>query len=122
LERGCTPSKERGLRCNRCEGKGIADDYDEDASGDCSRCCGTGWYREAGKLEFIVFRFRIADQVYCWHQPRELVKWPVELTDEAEAWQTEQEEKPLNMNQRKFADAKALVRFVIEKHNIERMN
>src|SRR5262249_10502915 len=50
-----------GQTCHRCNGTGQADGYDDEDYGDddggCSRCGGSGWWREPDKLVYVVFRF-----------------------------------------------------------------
>lgn len=43
----------------------------------CEKCDGTGIYRE---FDLYYFKFDIGGQVYVWHQPADLVTWPVTLT------------------------------------------
>jgi hypothetical protein len=65
---------------------------------------------------YIAFRFQIQGKSYAWHQPTFLVTWPIveaESIDRGQ-WEPEQE-KPLNLSPRKFAEAKALVRYVLER-------
>jgi hypothetical protein len=97
----------RGLRCDDCGGSGGR------GAEECDSCEGSGWYQEPGPLEFLVFRFVIDGRPYCWHQPRELVYWPVELSAPGESWENVPEEKPLEMAPSKFAQAKALIAFVL---------
>jgi hypothetical protein len=80
----------------------------------CRRCEGTGWYRRPGTDVFVVFHFQVEGQFYCWHQPVEWVDWPYEVTAEAQPWSNVQEEKPIVIPARKFANAKALIRFVVD--------
>lgn len=43
----------------------------------CEKCDGTGIYRET---TLYYFKFDVGDRFYVWHQPAELVTWPVTLT------------------------------------------
>ncbi len=43
----------------------------------CEKCDGTGIYRET---TLYYFKFDLGDRFYVWHQPAELVTWPVTLT------------------------------------------
>jgi hypothetical protein len=83
----------------------------------CERCEGTGVYTAMTRLQtYIAFRFQIQGKSYAWHQPTFLVTWPIveaESIDRGQ-WEPEQE-KPLNLSPRKFAEAKALVRYVLER-------
>jgi hypothetical protein len=111
-----------GLKCNRCGGAGGYEDdefdefdqFEEDEG--CRKCFGTGWYRPPTTLEFIAFRFEVGGKRYSWHQPRELVNWPVELTEGVDAWELEDVEKPLSMSRERFAEAKELIRFVLAQY------
>jgi hypothetical protein len=87
---------------------------DEWAYETCRKCSGTGWYRLPWQEVFIVFCFAINGETYSWHQPEDLVTWKYELTADSEPWQPEPQEKPVALRPGKFADAKALVRYVIE--------
>jgi hypothetical protein len=111
-----------GLSCNKCSGTGEIDDWNEykyddfcAENGTCSRCDGTGWYRGPDCLEFVAFRFSISGQWYSWHQPKDLVSWPYAITCKAEDWEPERDAKPIDMPKCKFSEAKALIRFVLEK-------
>jgi hypothetical protein len=81
---------------------------------DCERCDGTGWYVLPGPQEFIAFRFEVGGTPFAWHQPRELVDWPVELRDDAEPWEPEGGAKPVALPAREFAAAKDLLQFVLD--------
>jgi hypothetical protein len=84
----------------------------------CGRCGGSGWYQQPGTRVFIAFRFTIGDQTYSWHQPGELVTWPVIHTGgESSDWLPDGPEKPVELPSRKFAEAKALIAFVIDRHS-----
>ncbi len=92
--------------CYGCDGLG------------CERCRYTGEYRQSrAPLVYIAFRFEIEGQKFAWHQPQALVTWPVTLTPlpagEAPTWEPEGE-KPVALSSGQFADAKALVRYVLE--------
>jgi len=92
-----------GLVCWGCDGYG------------CERCDDTGFYRRPDELVYIAFRFRIGERLFSWHQPDRLVDWPVVYTAAGEVWNHDpNEEKPVELKPREFADAKALVRFVLE--------
>lgn len=43
----------------------------------CEKCDGTGIYRET---TLYYFKFDLGDQFYVWHQPAELVTWPIAFT------------------------------------------
>jgi hypothetical protein len=60
--------------CWDCEGTGT----DPDWGGDCEKCRGTGVYRES---RLYAFAFRIGRRTFKWHQPADLVTWPVTLTE-----------------------------------------
>jgi hypothetical protein len=100
--------------CFGCGGSGIWESWYTDAAGECRRCDGTGIYREAHDLIFVVFRFQIGGKAYSWHQPADLVKFAPQFTSEPRRNDLEKEERSLSMNRRTFADAKRLVRYVVE--------
>lgn len=94
-----------GKLCWECEGVG------------CGCCRYTGYYRKPDKLFYYSFRLTIDAVEYAWHQPRNLVKWRVVLPASAkpEPWAQEpKEEKPVDLSPGEFADAKAVIRYIIE--------
>jgi hypothetical protein len=121
------------LPCRRCNGSGQAaddgriyfgrhgrdvwqDSFDEDlAAGGCSRCDGTGWYRPPCRQKYVAFRFTIQGRTYGWHQPADQVRWPYKVTAAAVSWQPEEKETPISLPSAKFADAKALIQFVLDR-------
>jgi len=62
------------FECWDCGGTGD-DGWSE---GSCSKCDGTGVYREYRLIRFV---FQYKGQRYVWHQPSQYVDWPVEFTD-----------------------------------------
>lgn len=50
----------------------------------CEKCRNTGVYRS---IDLFFFVFNIGGQIYQWHQPRELVTWPIELGGEAASYE-----------------------------------
>jgi len=93
------------------------DGFDCDDVGGCARCNYTGIYRTLPELRvrFVAFRFEIIGCAYTWHQPDEMVTWnysSVPRYEDANDWQPDAE-KPLEMSPRKFARAKALIRWVL---------
>jgi hypothetical protein len=66
-------------------------------------------------LDYIAFRFMIDGRSFCWHQPKYLVTWPVELSSNGSSvWVPENREKPISLSTRLFEFAKALIMYVIE--------
>jgi hypothetical protein len=93
-----------GLICWGCNGEG------------CDRCDSTGFYRDPDTLHFVLFRFEINGHPFSWHQPEYLVTWPVTFTaEEEQSYVPDTGEKPLSMDVTSFADAKALIKFVLER-------
>lgn len=91
--------------------------FDCDDVGGCARCHYTGIYRRLPELRvrFVAFRFEIIGRRYTWHQPAETVAWNYSSApkyEDANDWQPDAE-KPLEMPPRKFARAKALIRWVL---------
>jgi hypothetical protein len=86
--------------------------------GGCERCDFTGIYREYPErdLVYVVLRFGIKDKAYTWHQPADNVSWELppapRLIDDG-LWK-EGSIKPVDLKPQKFAEAKALVRFVCD--------
>ena len=96
--------------CRECMGTSpryTGDDY-------CDRCANTGEYLPAKTLRFYVFKFAIG-RGYTWHQPDNLVKFPVDVTREPEAWSGIEREKPLGMARSQLGAAKGLLRWVMDK-------
>ena len=60
---------------------------------------GSGWYLLPKTKQYVAFRF---------------VDWPWTPTSSENTWEPESNEKFVDLDPRKFADAKALVRFVAE--------
>ena len=104
-----------GKECWSCGGSVRSyEDLDNDGNDFCQRCCGTGWFRAPSQRTFLALRFQISDTTFSWHQPAELVTWPIKLTtDAAVEFTPDVEEKAILLSARKFAESKALLRFVI---------
>lgn len=88
----------------------------------CDRC-DEGVYRRFSTrtLEFAVLQFKFNEQ-YTWHQPKESITFEYEalapkLEESGDDWASERE-KPIELKKAKFAEAKALVRWVISTHNL----
>jgi hypothetical protein len=118
---GCIEHRVPGKQCYRCDGTGYGEDgydsnnedeYDDNYGGGCRRCGGSGWYHRPTVL--MLFRFEIDGKKYAWHMPEGKVDFRYETTCEPADWQNEAEEKPLNLAPSRFAEAKALVRWVIQ--------
>jgi hypothetical protein len=77
----------------------------------CEHCGGTGIYKT---LTFVCFRFLVDEKYYCWHQPDYLVKFEFATTALESAYDLPTEEKPVSLAPYKFADAKRLIKWVIE--------
>ena len=58
------------LNCWECGGSGD----DGHGAGTCWKCGGTGIYRQH---LLYAFRFDVNGRTYTWHQPKDLVTWPV---------------------------------------------
>lgn len=59
------------LACRACRGRG------EFYSGICQRCWGTGVRRKINLYEFV---FRFGGREFIWHQPEDMILYPVTLT------------------------------------------
>jgi len=84
--------------------------YDEE----CYRCKGTGIYRPAKTLTWFVFYFVISDQYFVWHQPQNLVKYSINLTDDFDTDINDTEVKPIEIPKKKLTESKALVKWFLE--------
>jgi hypothetical protein len=85
-----------------------------DEYGVCTKCGRADGDDGAGRETLVAFRFVVEGKAYCWHQPEDLVMWDYEVTDAAEAWQGERDEKPVALPARQFAQARALIAFVVD--------
>jgi hypothetical protein len=101
-----------GIRCRACGG--WASDGDASDEEECQSCSGTGWWRSPDSGRYLVFDFSIRGKRFSWHQPSDLVTWPVTVTGVGQEWRPDPEPKPVGMRSSKFADAKALLRFVLD--------
>lgn len=94
--------------CPHCKGKRkVFEAYEDDGSGRCLKCSGTGVYHT---ISYYVFHFCLEDQSFTWHQPQKDVDYPVETTEVSDINQTEV--KPLEIPKAKLTQAKALVRWI----------
>jgi len=59
------------FECWNCGGTGHDGWEDDDV---CWKCGGTGIYRQYLLYQFV---FRVHDRTFIWHQPADLVDWPV---------------------------------------------
>lgn len=81
----------------------------------CNHCDGSGVWKPARTLEFWCFRFEVEKKTYCWHQPKASVQFqPIESVPPQE-WEGLAGEKPIILPRRKFALAKELLRWVIDR-------
>jgi hypothetical protein len=116
--------------CWSCGGTGIwasehsdddwdGDDWDgddwDDTDEDCRKCKGTGIYRKPKALAFLCFRFAIGEKTFCWHQPKKSVSFVYKVTAAECSFALTDEEKPISLDRRKFAEAKHLLMWVIER-------
>ena len=111
LHRKLLPAK----MCYTCDGSGI-DEWD---GRDCCNCGGTGEYLPEKLLQWYVFRFSVGAKYYTWHQPKELITCPVQLT-EFESEINETIIKPVLLKKSKFSEAKALIEWVVAGYKKEK--
>lgn len=90
----------RTLYCNKCDGDG------------CERCS-DGVYKVVGGNPFWALRYRVSGVVFSWHQPEHLAPWASPI-GEPQVHQVLAEEKPIDLNPKKFAEAKALLAWVTD--------
>lgn len=84
---------------------------------DCDRCDGCGIYLAEKRLKFYCFRIALG-RGYTWHQPDNLVKFPVETTREPADWSGVERDKPLGMPRSALGAAKDLVRWVVDQARV----
>ena len=94
--------------CFGCDGTGKASVQQA-----CEKCYGTGEYHAAKTLIFVVFRFLVGKQHFCWHQPKEIVDFQYQTT-ESSSVMTDVEAKPVDIPRHKMKEAKELVQFAID--------
>ena len=96
--------------CRECAGDG---EY-------CDHCGGSGQWRPARTLQFWCFQFCIDRVVYCWHQPANSIDFrPVETVPPQDWTGGFPVEKPVLLAPGKFALAKDLLRWVIDRASDE---
>jgi len=93
-------------------GRDFQNGYKKEACS-CHRCNGTGIFRPALEDRYIVMSFVVEGRRYTWHQPEELIDYPVQLTDE-DLPMSETTARPLGIPRRELTRCKALVRWVID--------
>lgn len=93
-------SPKKVLICNLCQGDG------------CYRC-EDGVYRTVGGNAYWALRFRVDGRMFAWHQPTHLAEWAFAV-GEADPHEVRREEKPVDMPAKRFAEAKALIAWVVE--------
>lgn len=102
------------LECNHCDGTGICErnNCKYGCATVCELCHGEGkWFPP----ERFCFRFEIGNQRYTWHQSEESVSFKPVLSEPPVDWDGIIEEKPINLHPRRFAEAKSLLRWVLDK-------
>lgn len=88
--------------CVRCDGLG------------CDRCEDTGVYQEAREVRSYVFTFTIGSDRYTWVEPDFAIDFTPRVEESrVDSGPTRQLETALDLPARKFAEAKALVRYAI---------
>ena len=94
--------------CYGCDGTG-EDEY----CGACMRCGGTGVFAPPKRLRFIVFRFRVNGEHYCWHQPDNLVRFPIVTTQEPAEFTLTIQEKPVSLPSEAVGEALEFIEWVM---------
>lgn len=92
--------------CYRCEGEGVLW-----SGNSCPKCNGTGIYRTQTR-SYWAFRFVVDGCGYAWHQPEHLAGWAHPIGEQKQH-DVESEEKPVAPPSARFAEAKALVAWVL---------
>jgi len=95
--------------CWSCGGTGI-----RDSGNDCNRCEGTGIYREAQDIIYVLLQFNINGTKYSWHQPGRLIDFDVTYTA-PNADMPDIGVKPLEIPESQLSEASWLVKWVVEK-------
>jgi hypothetical protein len=92
--------------CWNCDGTGLH--WSGEA---CRKCGGTGVYRTKTR-GYWAFRFLVDGREFAWHQPERLAPWAKPLGEQTQH-EVEIEEKPVALKAAKFAEAKALIAWVL---------
>lgn len=71
------------LECWACEGTGRNDPWDTSVQPSCWKCGGTGVYRV---VTLYRFTFDVRGMRWTWHQPCDLVGWPVDVRGTRWIW------------------------------------
>lgn len=114
--------------CRACGLRGIMDDewelddeidaWEQDIQ--CWKCDDTGIIRN--ERTFYCFRFEVKGNAFVWHQPKQsLTAFTPKVTDPPKEWGGVVEEKPLTLPKAKLAEAKALVRWVIDEATLPKV-
>ncbi|MGJ5813700.1 hypothetical protein [Paludibaculum fermentans] len=93
--------------CWMCDGVETEHDYP------CYRCKGSGVVAPAKKLIFIMFKFAIGGKTYCWHQPRDLVRFTYSTTRSTETFELTHEEKEVSLPLTELSMAMELVQWTL---------
>lgn len=94
--------------CFGCDGTGQDEDF-----GNCMRCGGTGVFAPPKRLQFVIFRFQVEGKHYCWHQPYNLVRFPIVTTREPAEFSLTAEKKPVSLPFASVGEALELIEWVI---------
>lgn len=85
--------------CWSCDGSGFHYSGEE-----CWKCSGTGIYQSGGDYVYVVFRFKVGDKIYTWHQPKARVTFEYKVTaDEKEMPDLNHQATDLTMMEIKMA-------------------
>ena len=106
--------------CWSCNGTGLWHSWDYNIEDDCRKCDGTGIYLPETTLAFVVFRFVVGEKSYCWHQPRETVRFEFRTTAEPSEYKLPGEERPVSLTARQRTEAKHLIEWVLRQGSAEK--
>lgn len=96
------------VECWNCDGSGeVYSDFC------CQPCAGTGIFKPSKIIEYYVLRFHVDGQNYTWHQPKEQVNYPIELTNTETTEINDIEIKEVFLNKSKFSQTKKLINWTI---------
>jgi hypothetical protein len=94
--------------CFGCDGTGK-----DEGCGACMRCGGTGVFSPPKRLRFIIFRFWVNGDTYCWHQPDKLVRFPIVTTQDPVEFTLTFQEKPVSLPSESVGEALEFIEWVM---------
>ena len=112
--------------CYACEGSGTFDDGTDEGPTTlnptirqyftCDRCNGTGMFKPAKTITFVCFEFMVGGTKYCWHQPKETVRYDYTITKDTSTITLSKEEKPISLSVAELEEGKRLIGWLLARY------